>query len=99
MLEDLMRFRKEVRGRPYEKSMVELLKSAYDGPFGQNVEDFSSIFCSELIAETYQQMGLLPGTKSANEYTPGDFASDAKDELNLLKGAKLSKEVYLRKAG
>lgn len=99
MLEGLMRFRKKVRGRPYEEDMVELIKAAYDGPFGQNVEDFSSIFCSELIAETYQKMGLLSGKIPANEYTPGDFASDAKNRLNLLKGAKLNKEVYLRKAG
>lgn len=98
----LTAFRRKVRGRPYEKSKVELIKAAYDGWLGENREDLSSLFCSELIAETYQQVGLLPDVKDggwpSNEYTPGDFASDARHPLGLLKGASLSKEHYLRRA-
>ena len=56
---DLMEFRESVRGRDYEQSRVELIKAAYDGPFGANLEDLSSLFCSELVAEAYQRMGLL----------------------------------------
>jgi hypothetical protein len=92
----LMKFREKVRNRPYEKDKLELIKSAYDGPFGDNEEDLSSIFCSELVAEAYQTIGLLkkpPKGLPSNEYTPMDF-SDVKD-LELERGATLTKEITL----
>jgi hypothetical protein len=92
----LMKFREKVRNRPYEKDKLELIKSAYDGPFGDNEEDLSSIFCSELVAEAYQIIGLLkkpPKGLPSNEYTPMDF-SDVKD-LALERGATLTKEITL----
>jgi len=103
MRRDLANFRNEVRGRPYEESKMELIKAAYDGPFGRNEEDLSSLFCSELIAESYQVMGLLPKNRSApnykpsNEYTPADFASTDPKTLPLSKGS-LSKPVFLKRA-
>ncbi|MAE81440.1 MAG: hypothetical protein CMB80_01800 [Flammeovirgaceae bacterium] len=72
----LIELRAEVKGRPYEESKIELLKSAYDGPLGQNEEDLSSLFCSELVAEAYQRMGLLTETTPSNEFTPADFGGD-----------------------
>jgi hypothetical protein len=92
----LMKFRKSVRDRPYEKSRLELIKAAYEGPFGRNEEDLSSLFCSELVAEAYQQMGLLPGPPDgppSNEYTPRDFS--AKKHLPLARGISLGKEILL----
>ena len=71
----LAQLRHEMRGRPYESSKLELLRSAYDGPFGANEEDLSSVFCSELIAEAYQRMGLLDNALPANEFTPGEMAA------------------------
>jgi len=79
-------FRELVRNRPYEQNLSELVFSAYDGPMGDNEEDLSSIFCSELIAEAYQRMGLLTcntqGGEASNEYTPAFFAGP--DTLPLL---------------
>tara|TARA_Y100000296_G_scaffold2569_2_gene3618 strand:+ start:1442 stop:2044 length:603 start_codon:yes stop_codon:yes gene_type:complete len=72
----LMKFREEVKGRPYEESKIELFKSAYDGVFGGNEEDLSSIFCSELVAEAYQRLGLLTEGTPSNEFTPADFGGD-----------------------
>ena len=95
MLDALWRFRDQVRGRPYERNKLELIRSAYDGVWGENTEDLSSIFCSELIAETYQVMGLLPETPASNEYTPNDFSTDATEPLRLLKGAALGNEIPL----
>lgn len=66
-------FRSEVSGRPYEQSKIELLKSVWDGWGGHNEEDLSSLFCSELVAEAYQRMGLLPGDPPSNEFVPADF--------------------------
>lgn len=91
-IQELMRFRKEMSGRSYEKNTLELLKSAYDGPLGENTEDLSSLFCSELVAESYQKLGLLPSNIASNEYTPANFSTES--NLELLKG-RLSDEIYL----
>lgn len=88
----LMALRRNLSGRPYERSKIELIKAAYDGAFGANEEDLSSLFCSELVAEAYQNLGLLDGDTPSNEYTPADFSQDR--DLPLLRGS-LSDEVYL----
>jgi len=90
----LMELRKEVRNRSYEEDLIEFMKAAYDGPWGDNVEDLSSLFCSELVAEAYQRIGLLPKPPEgipANEYTPKDFSEQK--TLNLLRNASLSIEL------
>jgi hypothetical protein len=87
MFAALVSLRQEVRGRPYEEDAVELIDAYYDGPFGQNTEELSSLFCSELVAEAYQRMGLLaepPAGQPSNEYTPIDFSEER--TLTLLKG-------------
>ncbi|MDH4320991.1 MAG: hypothetical protein OEV73_05765 [Desulfobulbaceae bacterium] len=83
MILALNNFRHEVSGRPYEKNKIELIKSAYDSIFGENKEDLSSLFCSELIAEAFQRMGLLPESTPSNEYTPKDFSSEKRMHLEL----------------
>ena len=69
--------RKELRGRPYEESALELIHAAHDFPGEVTEEDLSSLFCSELVAEAYQRLGLLTDRKPSNEYTPGDFGDRA----------------------
>jgi len=93
-LRKLMELRKELRGKKYERSKMELFKSAYDGPFGHNSEDLSSIFCSELVAEAYQRLGLLTEEKSSNEYTPADFSEKRMKELQG--DFYLSEEITLK---
>lgn len=95
----LVELRQELRGRKYETRKIELLRAAYDGPLGENSSDLSSLFCSELIAESYQRMGLLPsGSKAlpSNEYTPRDF-SDKGTRMELLLGATLSPELQIER--
>lgn len=92
-VKSLMQFRREVAGRPYEESELELIKSAYDGPLGKNKEDLSSLFCSELVAEAYQRMGLVTYAKASNEYTPADFSE--KNQLALISGA-LGEELIIK---
>lgn len=97
LTEDMIRalndFRHEVSGRPYEKDKIELLKSAYEGIFGANKEDLSSLFCSELVAEAYQRMGLLTEKMSSNEYTPKDFSSEKR--LSLERGYSFGNETAI----
>ena len=77
--------RRELTGRPYEANKLELVRAAYDGAFGANTEDLSSLFCSELVAEAYQNLGLLGEDKPSNEYTPADFSAGG--GLTLLRGS------------
>lgn len=49
-----------------------------------------SAFCAEIVAVTYEAMGLLP-VRRPNWYDPGRFWSG--DDLELLDGAKLGEEV------
>ncbi len=90
----LMELRKEIRSRPYKEDLIKFMKLAYNGPWGNNVEDLPSLFCGELVAEAYQRVGLLPEPPegmSANEYTPKDFSEQK--TLNLLRDASLSIEL------
>jgi hypothetical protein len=48
-------------------------------------------YCAEVVAITYQDMGLLPRTKRASWYDPGRFWSG--DELVLTDGYALSGEI------
>jgi hypothetical protein len=48
-------------------------------------------YCAEVVAVTYEEMGLLPAGKRANWYDPGRFWSG--DDLQLLNGAQLGDEI------
>ncbi|HZO37866.1 MAG TPA: YiiX/YebB-like N1pC/P60 family cysteine hydrolase [Methylomirabilota bacterium] len=97
MNQKLAEVRKELSRKPYERSQIELLKAAYDGIGGASSgEDLSSLFCSELVAEGYQAMGLLPEFPAglpSNEYAPIDFSD--RRQLKLLKGYTLAAEVAI----
>ncbi len=97
MLKKLGSFRSEVSGRPYEENKLELLRAASD-IFRDNKEDISSLFCSELVAEAYQKIGLLSDARTAkpsNEFTPEDFSAECDQELKMLKGYELGPELIL----
>ncbi|MFC4852373.1 hypothetical protein [Actinophytocola glycyrrhizae] len=51
-------------------------------------------YCAEVVALTYQEMGLLPARRRANWYDPGRFWSG--DDLELENGARLGAEITLR---
>jgi len=48
-------------------------------------------YCAEVVAATYQAMGLLDGDRPTNYYDPGSFWSG--DQLELLQGARLGDEI------
>jgi hypothetical protein len=48
-------------------------------------------YCAEIVAATYQEMGLLPADRTASWYDPGRFWSG--DSLDLLRGARLGREI------
>ena len=48
-------------------------------------------YCAEVVASTYQAMGLLPARQHPNSYDPGSFWSG--DDLRLEGGARLGEEI------
>ena len=50
-----------------------------------------TIYCAELVATTYQQMGLLPSRRPASWYDPGRFWSG--DRIQLVPPFSLSAEI------
>jgi hypothetical protein len=53
-----------------------------------------SIYCAELVATTYQQMGLLPSRRPASWYDPGRFWSG--DRIELVPPFALGGEIAVR---
>ncbi|MFI6262816.1 hypothetical protein [Micromonospora sp. NPDC051006] len=51
-------------------------------------------YCAEVVAVTYEAMGLLPAGRRPNWYDPGRFWSG--DDLDLAAGARLGAEIEVR---
>jgi hypothetical protein len=71
-----------LRGR-----MPIIRRSARDG-------ELETAYCAEIVALTYQAMGLLPGGRRPNWYDPGRFWSG--DDLNLSAGSRLGGEIAVQ---
>jgi hypothetical protein len=56
--------------------------------------DLESAYCAEVVAVTYEAMGLLPGGRKPHWYDPGRFWSG--DELILSGGSRLGTEISVR---
>ncbi|MEU8632825.1 hypothetical protein AB0C38_11705 [Amycolatopsis sp. NPDC048633] len=54
-------------------------------------------YCAEIVALTYEAMGLLPRDRRPNWYDPGRFWSG--DDLELADGAALGDEIAVRLPG
>jgi len=62
-------------------------RSARDG-------ELETAYCAEVVALTYQAMGLLPSERRPNWYDPGRFWSG--DDLHLSAGSRLGGEIAVR---
>lgn len=97
MLPDLERdknFIESVLGQRYEKSIVELFRSAIDLPGIEQDGDLSSIFCAELNALRDQLWRLLPENPPPNEYTPADYRTGGMVDENMYNG-HLQEEIVI----
>jgi hypothetical protein len=56
--------------------------------------DLETAYCAEVLAVTYQAMGLLPGRRRPNWYDAGRFWSG--DDLSLSAGYQLGGEIVVR---
>ena len=57
----------------------------------QDGADLETAYCAEVLAVTYEAMGLLPGGRQAARYDPGSFWSG--DHLGLSDGFRLGGEI------
>lgn len=86
-------FRREMKGKEYERNYLELIASAIDWKWLNKFfdkSDLSTIFCSELYAEFLRRIGVLSILcPYSNEFTPANFsiAEDRKYPL-IFKDAK-----------
>jgi hypothetical protein len=66
-------------------------------PAGRNQDgsaDPETAYCAQILAVTYQAMGLLPADRRPDRYDPGSFWSG--DNLSLSDGFRLGGEIAVR---
>jgi hypothetical protein len=95
-------------GRGHEDRLMEVI-DRYDGrPFPTSLglarrwlkgrvrraASLETVYCAELVATTYQRMGLLPADRPASWYDPGRFWSG--DRIELVPPFNLGREVAVR---
>jgi hypothetical protein len=68
-----------------------LAKARRSGDGNVSEESLETAYCAEIVAMTYQAMGLLPAERSPGWYDPGRFWSG--DGLILLAGSTLGAEI------
>jgi len=61
---------------------------------GKQDAGLETAYCAEVLAVTYQAMGLLPGGRAANWYDAGSFWSG--DDIRLTAGFSLGGEIAVR---
>ena len=59
--------------------------------------DLQTAYCAQVLAVTYQAMGLLPGSRRPDWYDPGTFWSG--DNLDLSAGFRLGGEIAMHLPG
>ena len=95
-IERLMGLVRDLHRRPYERDLFELLRAISDR-VERPRESLASLFCSELVAEVLQGVGLLDdvcqGGRPSNEYTPRHFSSA--HDLKLKLGFAFGPEIRL----
>eukprot|EP00388_Colpodella_angusta_P009356 GDKJ01024953.1.p1 GENE.GDKJ01024953.1~~GDKJ01024953.1.p1 ORF type:complete len:438 (+),score=104.42 GDKJ01024953.1:27-1340(+) len=91
-LKKLQLFAKSVLGKPYSISPSRMLQNAEDnnvivapetsdGKKRDVIVTGESYFCSELVADAWKCLGILPPNTNSAQYLPSHFASKKKIEL------------------
>jgi hypothetical protein len=79
-------------GRPFPTSLG-LARRWLNGRVRRS-SSLETVYCAELVATTYQHMGLLPDERPASWYDPGRFWSG--DRIELVPPFALADEVAVR---
>ena len=76
----LMKVIERLDGRPFPTT-VGLARNWLTGRVRRRESSLEAVYCAELVATTYQAMGLLPSRRPASWYDPGRFWSGDRIEL------------------
>jgi hypothetical protein len=79
-------------GKPFP-SPAGLIRSWVTGRVRRREVSRETVYCAEVVASTYQQMGLLPSRRPASWYDPGRFWSG--DRIELVPPYVLGPEVVV----
>ena len=91
----LLAFIRTEHRKRYESNIVELFKSTEDTFTSQNTEDTSEYFCSELVAETFKEFGIMTTDVPSNEFTPRNFTQQEEYMLGLAPFVHLRTEARI----
>ena len=80
-------------GRPFPTTPG-LVRQLATGRLSRRPSSLETVYCAELVATTYQHMGLLPRRRPASWYDPGRFWSG--DRIELVAPFALTREVAVR---
>jgi len=80
-------------GRAFPTSLG-LARQWLTARFRRRASSLETVYCAELVATTYQHMGLLPGRRPASWYDPGRFWSG--DRIELVPPFSLAREVAVQ---
>ena len=89
LMETIARF----DGRPFPTTLG-LARQWLTGRLRRRASSLETVYCAELVATTYQHMGLLPRRRPASWYDPGRFWSG--DRVELVEPFALGPEVAVR---
>ncbi len=88
----LCEFAAKVHKLPFPKT-AKLIVQLFEGAFKHQIKP-RDYFCSELVAESYMAMGLLPEGRPINNYWPKHFADGEVVSRSLI-GNQLGEELLL----
>ncbi|WP_283138075.1 hypothetical protein [Rhizohabitans arisaemae] len=81
-----------LRGRIPRIRLPGRRRAGEDGQWGESA--LETAYCAEVVAVTYEAMGLLPTGRRPNWYDPGRFWSG--DDLGMVEGFRLGGEISVR---
>jgi len=90
MEEKLKSFAQQNVDKPYESNIIDIAKALFNA---NRKEDYSSFFCSELVAACWKKIGLLSQDKISSNYFPSTFG---KRNFTLEQGVILSDIIYYK---
>jgi hypothetical protein len=89
----LMEVIEQLDGKPFPTT-VGLAGQWVTGRVRRRPVSKEAIYCAELLAATYQHMGLLPKRRPPSWYDPGKFWSG--DRIEMAEGFSLGEEITIR---
>jgi hypothetical protein len=90
--DELMKVIDRYDGRPFPTTPG-LVRSWATGRVRRREVSNEAVYCAELVATTYQAMGLLPEKRPASWYDPGRFWSG--DRIELVEPFELGEEIAI----